>query len=365
MSRYAKRLDRDLVRWRQAGWVSADGEASIRRDLLATDSSKLDLATALGILGAVLIGFGAMSFVAAHWNEMPRLFRLALIFGALFASYGIAGVLFERKHPTFAHAAILTGVSIFGAGIMLIAQMFHIEGHPPDAVLVWALGALAAGVILKSNPALAVAMLLVCLWSGWIVVETGWTHWSFLLGWGAVTAAIAWQGWRGGLHLAAVALAIWIVSLGYTLFNGNGHGVVVGIGLLVAAAGVAGPVADERLSGWSTSLIAYGMCIAYAGLFALQFMKDLPLDYFILLAILSLALVLGGIALGLRLGSPALLWLGYAGFSIEVLGVYFQTVGTLLGSSLFFLSAGVLVILLSVIAYRLHARVSPASEASP
>src|SRR5690606_13306527 len=115
MSRYTRRLDRDIARWRQAGWIGADGEAAIRSDV-AAQSSKLELAPVLGILGAVLIGFGAMSFVAAHWSEMPRLFRLALIFGALFASYGIAGVLFQRKHPAFAQAAILAGVAIFGAG---------------------------------------------------------------------------------------------------------------------------------------------------------------------------------------------------------------------------------------------------------
>ena len=153
------------------------------------------LASALGILGAVLIGFGAMSFVAAHWSEMPRLFRSAMIFGGLFAAYGIAGVLFERKHPTFAHAAVLAGVTLFGAGIMLIAQMFHIEGHPPDAVLTWALGALVAGIILQSNPALALAMLLVGLWSGWETTDNWQVHWPFLLGWGAVTAAIAWRRW--------------------------------------------------------------------------------------------------------------------------------------------------------------------------
>jgi len=364
MSRYAKRLDRDLTRWRDAGWVTADGETAIRRELTAEQGGKLDLATALAILGAVLIGFGAMSFVAAHWSDMPRLFRLALIFGALLASYAIAGVLFERKHPTFAHAAVLAGVSIFGAGIMLIAQMFHIEGHPPDAVLTWALGALAAGVLLRSNPALAIAMLLVCLWSGWETGETSHVHWSFLWAWTAVAAAMAWQRWQGGLHLAAVAMAVWIVSLGYTLLDGNGHGVVVGLGLLIAAAGFAAPLIDERLSGWQTPCIAYGMAIAYAGLFALQFIKEPPLDTFILLAILSLALVLGGIALGLRLASPALLWLGYAGFSIEVLGIYFKTIGTLLNTSLFFLSAGVLVILLAVAAYRLHARVHPGLEAA-
>ncbi len=366
MSRYAKRLDRDLVRWREAGWVGADGEAAIRRDIAAGGGgSKLDLASALGILGAVLIGFGAMSFVAAHWSEMPRLFRLALIFGGLFASYGVAGVLFDRKHPTFAHAAILTGVAIFGAGIMLVAQMFHIEGNPPDAVLTWALGTLAAGVLLRSNPALALAMLLMGLWTGWVMTDTGEVHWTFVLGWGAVTAAIAWQRWVGGLHLAAVAMSLWIISLGYFLFEGHAHGIVVGLGLLIAAAGVAAPIADARFADWSTPTIAYGMVIAFAGLFAMQFIQSMPLDYFILLALFALALVLGGIGLGLKTGSPALLWLGYAGFSIEVLGVYFKTVGSLMGSSLFFLSAGVLVILLSVLAYRLHARVQPALEAAP
>lgn len=364
MSRYAKRLDRDLVRWRAAGWISADGEAAIRDDMSSAPGHRLELAGALGVLGAVLIGFGAMSFVAAHWSEMPRLFRLALIFGGLLASYGVAGVLFERNHPTFAHAAILVGVSIFGAGIMLVAQMFHIEGHPPDAVLTWALGALAAGVILKSNPALAVAMLLFGLWTGWETTDTGSVHWPFLWGWGAVTAAIAWRRWVGGLHLAAVVMAVWIISLGYVLFDGHGHGIVVGVGLLIAAAGIAAPLIDERLSGWSIPGIGYGMVVAFAGLFALQFIEGPHLDTFVLLALLSLALVLSGVALGLKLGSPALLWLGYAGFSIEVLGIYFKTVGTLLNTSFFFLSAGVLVILLAIAAYRLHARVRPDLEAS-
>jgi uncharacterized membrane protein len=90
-----------------------------------------------------------------------------------------------------------------------------------------------------------------------------------------------------------------------------------------------------------------------------------PLDVLILLAVLALALVLGGIGYGLREGSASMLWLGYAGFSIEVLGLYFKTVGTLLGSSLFFLSAGVIVIVLAAIAYRLHARAQTTQEAAP
>jgi uncharacterized membrane protein len=364
MSRYARRLDRDLARWREAGWISTDAAASIRSDV-ASRSRSVELAPVLGILGAVLIGFGAMSFVAAHWNEMARLLRLALIFGGLFGAYGLAGLLFDRDHPAFAHAAILTGVALFGAGIMLIAQMFHISGHAPDAVLTWALGALGAGVVLRSNPALALAMLLIALWAGWETSDTNRVHWPFLGGWAAVAAAMLWRGWIPGLHLAALVLTIWIISLGYFLYDGHGHSIVVGIGLVVGAAGLAGPIVLGRWRSWGAAAIAYGMAIAFAGLFALQFIETAPLDSLIVLAIVSLALVVGGIWIGLRNSNGALLWLGYAGFSIEVLALYFKTVGTLLGSSLFFLSAGAIVILLAAAAYRLHSRAQPGLEAAP
>lgn len=363
MSRYARRLERDLVRWRAAGWVTPDGEAAIRRDV-ESQARKVELAPVLGILGAVLIGFGAMSFVAAHWDEMARLFRLGIIFAGLFGAYGIAGILFERDHPAFAHAAILAGVAIFGAGIMLIAQMYHIEGDPPQAVLTWALGALLAGIVLKSNPALALAMLLMGLWTIWQMSDDGQVHWAFLIGWGAVAAAIAWRGWVPGLHLSALVLSAWIVNLGYLLLDGHGHALVVGIGLLVMAAGIAAPLVLESTPGWSRSAVAYGTAIAFAGLFALQFVERSSIAQLTALAVLTLALVLSVIGIGLRSGSQTMLWLGYGGFSLEVLALYFKTVGTLLGSSLFFLSAGVIVVLLAVAAYRLHARTQPGTEAA-
>lgn len=363
MSRYARRLDHDLARWREAGWVTAEGETAIRRDV-ASQARKVELAPVLGILGAVLIGFGAMSFVAAHWDEMARLLRLALIFGALFTAYGVAGLLFERGHPAFAHAAVLVGVAMFGAGIMLIAQMYHIEGNPPDAVLTWALGALLAGVVLRADPALALAMLLMGLWTGWVMSDTGAVHWAFLLGWGAVTAALLWRGWVPGLHLAAIVLGIWIVTIGYVLFDGHGHGVVVCLGLLAMAAGLLAPVVLGERPPWAPAALAYGLAIAFAGMFALQFVEETTTGSLILLAVLALLLVLGGVGIGLRTGSAAMLWLGYGGFSIEVLGLYFKTVGTLLGSSLFFLAAGAIVIVLAAIAYRLHSR-AQALEAAP
>ena len=77
---------------------------------------------------------------------------------------------------------------------------------------------------------------------------------------------------------------------------------------------------------------------------------------FTLIAILVIALVLAAIFWGLKAGNSGALWIGYIGFSVEILAIYIKTIGTLLNTSLFFLVAGLIVSALAGLAYRLHAR---------
>ena len=196
------------------------------------------LANALAILSAVLIGFAVMSFVAANWQEMPRILRLALLIAALWASYGLAGWLARRGLTGFAHAAILLGVAIFGGSIMLVSQMYHMDGNPADAVLLWATGALLAGVALRSNPSLAFAMVLVVYWGISEALRLERVFWPFLIPWALISAAFYWQRWRPGLHLSGLALTGFVISLGYRLNDGHAHGLVVAAGLAIMAASI-------------------------------------------------------------------------------------------------------------------------------
>ena len=50
------------------------------------------------------------------------------------------------------------GSIIFGAGIALIGQMYHLGGDFAGAMLLWAAGALAAAALTGSRGALAVAL---------------------------------------------------------------------------------------------------------------------------------------------------------------------------------------------------------------
>lgn len=363
-----KRLLADVGRWRKAGWVTAEGEGQILAEV--SRGSGPGLAGALSILAAVLLGFGAMSFVAANWQDMSRLARLALLFGGLIASYGVAGALFQRGMTAFAHSSILAGVTLFGASIMLISQMFHTDGNPADAVLVWAIGGLLAGVLLRSNPALALAMLLMTLWWGMEASERDGVYWPFLIGWGAVAAAMYWHKWRPGIHVAGLPLAAFIITLGYVLpgygadafAKREAHWFVTLAGLALAGLAIWGERVRPQLSRLWPGMLGYATAVAFAGLWALQFSdgwytaigSEDSLARLILLALITLALLLAAIWWGLSSGHRGVLWLGYIGFSIEILSIYAKKFGSLLDTSLFFLVAGVIVAGLAYMAYRLH-----------
>lgn len=352
---YKKRLARDIDRWEANGWVSKDGRAAILSDI-ASSGRDFSLASALAILASVLFGFAAISFVAAHWEEMPRLGRLALLLVSIWAGYGAAGWLEARGHRAFADASILFAVAMFGASIMLISQMYNIDGNPPDAILMWWIGALFAGVLLRSNPALALAMVLVCVWSIMEVSQRNAVHWPFLGGWAAVTGAFVWQRWWPGLHLSALALMGFVISLGYLLGRGHEHTAVAIIGMLVAAAAIGAEKVLPDHDHLTAPILAYAVVVTFAGLYALQFFEHTSLGTLVALAALTLVLLLGAIGYGLATANRGVLWLGYIGFSLEVLSVYWKTVGSILNTSLFFLVAALIVAALAYMALRIARR---------
>jgi uncharacterized membrane protein len=358
--------------------VTEAGAQAIR-DEIHRRSARFGLSGVLGVLGATLLAFGVMMFVGANWQEIPRLARLALLLAGMWAAYGLAAWLYVRNHPAFGHAAVLLGAAIFGASIMLIAQMYHIEGHPPGAVLVWALGTGLAAVLFRSNPAYALAIALAGLWASWETSISGVLHFPYLGLWAALFLALTvTTRWRFGYHLLGLSLAVFVIMIGYTTEIGKGHWLTLGIGLAVAIAAIvlANPI--DRILAASRPAAAYGVAVAFAALFAIQFLdgtfytdggvadpwlaaNGMPLW---LLGAGSLALLVGGLIAAAMTDNRGLMWVAYAGISIELLGIYFKTFGTLLDTSLFFLIAGVLVMALAVVAYKIFRRPDhPALEA--
>ena len=139
---------------------------------------------------------------------------------------------------------------------------------------------------------------------------------------------------------------------GLSHFAGHGAVTVAGLGL-VAASVLAGDKIDQwrRISG---TLLAYGMVIAFAGALALQFGVDRGGRNIILTGGVTLAAIIAALAWAWRTENRAALWIAYAAFTIEIFALYLRKIGSLLGTSAFFLITGLLVAALAFAAYRLH-----------
>ena len=357
---YREKLAEDLPKWVDAGWVRPEGAAAILAEVSdETSNRQTRIVGILSILGAVLIGAGAISFIAANWQEMPRLFRLGLMISGLWAAYGAGALLFQRGYDVFAHAAVLLGSVVFGASVMLVAQMYHIHGSPPDAVFVWAAGALLAGLLMGSNPSLVLSLLLVCFWGAWETQLAENVFWPFLPAWAVVAGVLSWRDCDYGVKIATLAIGAWIVSLGYTLPGQPHNDLVVGIGAGIAGCGLASQVVGLRVGDYGRLAVGLGFCIAVAGLFGLQFIDwHQKLSSVVGYALVVLLLSVAAIAWGLRTHDLTLIRAAYVAFAIEVVGLYARTLGTLLNTSLFFVGAGIGVIVLALLAFWLNRQLS-------
>ncbi len=211
---YLSRLRKELPDWVEKGWVAPDGEAAILDHAEARLAQGLNvIPAALAVIGALTLGAGIILFFAANWSEMSKIAKLAVLFGAMWGAYAIAGRGLSgsaRASGVIGHAMLLLGVILFGANIQLIAQIYHIDAHYPNGVLMWSLGALALVWLVPSQPVAVAGLALATLWSGMEIFDfRQHVHWPFLGVWALFAGPALYRGWKWASGAALVALGIW------------------------------------------------------------------------------------------------------------------------------------------------------------
>ncbi|NUO81660.1 DUF2157 domain-containing protein [candidate division KSB1 bacterium] len=210
-NRFLKRLQHELPQWVERGLLHAEQQQPILDYIGARTSATRYPVSAFSMLGVLLLGTGVITFFAANWSVMPKLVKLLILFGAMWSAYGLAHYLEPRKNsPLLSQALLLLGVILFGANIMLIAQIYHIDEHYPNGVLLWSLGGLLVAYLLRSQPALLAALALATLWTGMEIFEfEDKLHWPFLLVWVLSAVLIFQRKWRTAWHWALLSFMPW------------------------------------------------------------------------------------------------------------------------------------------------------------
>lgn len=280
---YVRQLKRDLDDWIARGWVPETSRNLILGDVGALGPRRT-LASVLAILGVVLLGAAAMSFVAANWAAMGKLVRLVVLLGGMSAVFAAAAYFAARGQAAFAQAGVLMGVALFGVNIMLIGQIYHINAGFPDGLLMWGLGALAAAVLVPSRPALGAAILIGGAWEmAWVdTTGPGEPHWAFLIYWAACIVLAHIHTWRSEIHLSLLALIFWTVVNASAIQDRFGWSEQE-TGSVIALAAFAFWSVGRALERWrydfSRELERYGIIAAGCALVALHMMADGELEY--------------------------------------------------------------------------------------
>ena len=173
-NRFRELLKQELQLWQVDGLLSTEQSSAIsqryRLDQIAKESTNR-LLLAIYIIGAALIGAGAISFVAAHWEQITPAAKIGLIVAFMLTAH-IAGFYLWKvsaRSPRLGHALIVLGTLIFGANIGLIAQIFHIKSNFYNGLYAWAIGAVIMAYAVESVPnafiAIIVSFIGFCGWA--------------------------------------------------------------------------------------------------------------------------------------------------------------------------------------------------------
>lgn len=163
---------RALDHWVEKGLLSEARAEELRASLREAGAGR-SIRLFAGV-GALLMGLGAILFVASNWNDIGPLARAAILVagwaGAVVASFRAE----LRGLETVSSALWLLVTLALGANIFLLAQVFNFTLTYWQGPFLWMIGALALGWARHSPAQAAVAVPLGVLALGWLGGGGGW-----------------------------------------------------------------------------------------------------------------------------------------------------------------------------------------------
>jgi len=254
MSNEHRWLAKQIDQWTADGLVTVEQAAALRaRHPVPKEGLPWGMIV-FSAIGAIVMGLGVILLLAYNWDALPKFVKLALVFGSIVGMHVLGAWLkgLSDWRAGLGEAAHLFGTMLFGAGVWLVAQIYHINEHYPNGFLVWGLGALAMAWAIQSTSQGVLAIVALSIWG---VAEAGDFHapneWSVLL----LLAGVGPLAWRRGSTLL-FTLGLLALHL-LVLFNAGVRGSAatvfqgaLGLGALLVAWARLAEVEPKTPPGW-------------------------------------------------------------------------------------------------------------------
>jgi len=258
----------EIDRWQAEDLVSVEQADRLRQRYAAPTAAVPWGLLVFASAGAIVVGLGVILLFAYNWDAIPKFGKLALVFGAVVAAHASGLRLLARDgwQPRLGEALTLLGTMLYGAGIWLVAQIYHIDEHYPNGFLFWSLGALAMAWAIRATANGLVATALVVIWGACESIDFHSPRLAAILLLAGGVLPLAWRQRSTLLLAAGLAGMQFLLALSVIHWGGGPHGFTASLAfgvLLLAAArlttvhrfGFAGGAGVLAFFGWAAFLV--------------------------------------------------------------------------------------------------------------
>jgi uncharacterized membrane protein len=192
---FQQKLRREAQLWRDEGLISSSQYQDLakRYRFNNLEAAARDRFVMMVIsLGGILLFLGVLTFVAANWQVWSREVKFILMM-SLFLSTSITGFYtWTQSRPSsyegnkqkgqrlLGEGLLILSAFILGANIVLMAQIFNINGSVPQLFFAWGFGVLvmAYSLSLNSLGIMAIVLIQIGYWTGreelWVASSSDW-----------------------------------------------------------------------------------------------------------------------------------------------------------------------------------------------
>lgn len=156
----------DFLKGALTHWVTEAQISQEQADALISSyepSKEFNFIRVLTAIGSLLLGFGVLSFIASNWEYMNRPVKLIVIVGFLVA-FNLGAYFTRKTYPKTSAALLYVGALIYGAGIFLIEQMFHLSSAAQYSFFLWATGLIPLVLLTRDKILSTFTLVLYIIW---------------------------------------------------------------------------------------------------------------------------------------------------------------------------------------------------------
>ena len=121
---YKETVSRQLNTFRDDGVISTE-QCDEMKDAYVIEK-KLGMTRLVSVVGSSLVGLGILTYIAGNWQYMSPVFRMVMIVLGITVFYAV-GMRLDDHYPKTARALRYIALFIYGGGLFLTDQTFHLN----------------------------------------------------------------------------------------------------------------------------------------------------------------------------------------------------------------------------------------------